>query len=348
METQPLAARRPASLLARAAPLVVLALGLVGFFALGLDKYLTLDLLRENREVLKAWVSDNGALAVLLFIAAYVVVAAFSLPAGTLLSVTGGFLFGSVFGTAWIVIGATTGSTLLFLVAKSTLGEPLRQRFRTQIGRMEEGFRTNAVSYLMLLRLVPLFPFWLVNLAPAFLRVSTATFVVTTLIGIIPGSFVFASIGNGLNALFEAGAQPDLSLLGLVSRPDFYIPIVGLVALSLIPIVYRAIAAKKRVETRGGTTERRHLHHRCGFGRASACCGRRPARPKGSPDRATQDGGRLPQFRVRAVKSAHRRSTSRPFHPTGSGIRGGCVRTKYRLCERDEARARRHCGHRAQ
>ena len=251
METRPLAARRPASLLARAAPLVVLALGLVGFFALGLDKYLTLDLLRENREVLKAWVFENGALAVLLFIAAYVVVAAFSLPAGTLLSVTGGFLFGSVFGTAWIVIGATTGSTLLFLVAKSTLGEPLRQRFRTQIGRMEEGFRTNAVSYLMLLRLVPLFPFWLVNLAPAFLGVSMATFVVTTLIGIIPGSFVFASIGNGLNALFEAGAQPDLSLLGLVSRPDFYIPIVGLVALSLIPIVYRAIAAKKRVETRG-------------------------------------------------------------------------------------------------
>ena len=236
---------RRASPLARAIPLLVLAGGLVAFFALGLHKYLTLDLLRENREALKAWVESNGALAIILFIAAYVVVAAFSLPLGTLLSVTGGFLFGSIFGAAWIVIGATIGSTLLFLVAKSALGEPLRLRFAAQIRRMEEGFRANAFSYLLLLRLVPLFPFWLVNLAPAFLGVSAVTFVVTTIVGIVPGSFVFASIGNGLNALFEAGGNPDLSLIGLVSRPDFYVPIIGLVVLSLIPILYRALMARK-------------------------------------------------------------------------------------------------------
>jgi uncharacterized membrane protein YdjX (TVP38/TMEM64 family) len=225
---------------------LVLAGGLIAFFAFGLDKYLTLDLLKDNRQVLKAWVEGNGVLAVLLFMAAYVVVSAFSLPLGTLLSVTGGFLFGSVFGSAWIVIGATIGSTMLFLVAKSALGEPLRLRFAAQIGRMEEGFRANAVSYLLLLRLVPLFPFWLVNLASAFLGVSAATFVVTTLVGIVPGSFVFASIGNGLNALFEAGGEPDLSLIGLFSRPDFYVPILGLAILSLIPILYRTFAAKKR------------------------------------------------------------------------------------------------------
>ena len=92
---------------------------------------------------------------------------------------------------------------------------------------------------------MPLFPFWLVNLAPAFLGVSLATFVVTTAIGIIPGAFVFASIGNGLNALFEAGEQPDLSLAALISRPDFYIPIAGLVILSLIPVVYRSLAGRK-------------------------------------------------------------------------------------------------------
>lgn len=231
---------------ARAIPLLVLAAGLVAFFAFGLHKYLTLDLLKENREALKSWVESNGILAILSFIAAYVVVAVFSLPLGTLLSVTGGFLFGSIFGAAWIVIGATVGSTLLFLVAKSALGEPLRLRFAGQIRRMEKGFGENALSYLLLLRLVPLFPFWLVNLAPAFLGVSAATFVVTTLIGIVPGSFVFASIGNGLNTLFEAGADPDLSLAGLISRPDFYVPIAGLVVLSLIPIVYRTLAARKR------------------------------------------------------------------------------------------------------
>lgn len=231
----------------RLLPLLILGAGLVGFFALGLNKYLTLDLLRENRDVLKLWVHDHKTQAVLLFITAYIVVAAFSLPLGALLSVAGGFLFGSVFGAAWIVIGATIGATILFLVAKTALGEPLRQRFAAQIQKMEEGFRANAFSYLLLLRLVPLFPFWLVNLAPAFLGVSVGTFVVSTFIGIIPGSFVFASIGNGLNALFEAGEQPDLSLFALLSRPDFYIPIVGLAALSLIPIVYRAFAAKKKV-----------------------------------------------------------------------------------------------------
>jgi uncharacterized membrane protein YdjX (TVP38/TMEM64 family) len=229
----------------RLLPLLVLASGVVAFFVLGLNEYLTLDLLKENRAALKDWVHDNKTQAVLLFILAYIVTAAFSLPLGALLSIAGGFLFGSVFGTAWIVIGATIGATILFLVAKTSLGEPMRQRFATQIKSMEEGFRANAFSYLMLLRLVPLFPFWLVNLAPAFLGVSLVTFVVTTFLGIIPGAFVFASIGNGLNALFEAGEQPDLRLTTLITRPDFYIPIIGLAVLSLIPIVYRAFQRKK-------------------------------------------------------------------------------------------------------
>jgi uncharacterized membrane protein YdjX (TVP38/TMEM64 family) len=230
---------------ARLIPLLILAAGLVAFFALGLNEYLTLDLLKENRAVLKGWVHDHKTEAVLLFITAYVIVAAFSLPIATLVSITGGFLFGSVFGTVWGVIGATTGATILFIVAKTALGDPLRVRFAQQIKSMEEGFRANAVSYLLLLRLVPLFPFWAVNLAAAFTGVSLVTFVATTFVGIIPGAFVFASIGNGVNALFEAGEQPDLSLGALISRPDFYIPIVGLAVLSLIPIVYRAFAKPK-------------------------------------------------------------------------------------------------------
>ena len=236
------------STLSRLAPLLILLLALVAFFVLGLDKFFTLDMLRENREVLKEWVHANKAQAVTLFVLAYVVVAAASLPVGAILSIAGGFLFGSVFGAAWIVLGATIGATILFVVARSALGEPLRSRFGSRIRAMEEGFRRNAFSYLLILRLVPLFPFWLVNLAPAFLGVSIGTFVVTTAIGIIPGAFVFASIGNGLNALFEAGEQPDLSLATLVMRPDFYIPIGGLVLLSLIPVIYRAFAGKPTQE----------------------------------------------------------------------------------------------------
>jgi uncharacterized membrane protein YdjX (TVP38/TMEM64 family) len=230
----------------RLIPLLVFVAVLIAFFALGLNKYLTLDLLKENREVLKNWVHANKTEAALLFITAYIVVAAFSLPISALVSITGGFLFGSVFGAAWGVIGATIGATILFLVAKTALGDPLRQRFASQVKSLEEGFRANAVSYMLLLRLVPLFPFWLVNLAASFTGVSVVTFFVTTLVGIIPGAFVFASIGNGLNALFEAGEQPDLSLTALLARPDFYIPIVGLVVLSLIPIVYRTFFAKKQ------------------------------------------------------------------------------------------------------
>lgn len=232
--------------LVRLLPLLVLAAGLIAFFALGLNQYLTLDLLKENREALKVFVHDHKTQAVLAFIVAYVVVAAFSLPLGAVLSVAGGYLFGSVFGAVWIVIGATIGATILFLIAKTALGDPLRERFATQLKSMEEGFKQNAFSYLLLLRLVPLFPFWLVNLAPAFFGVSVVTFVVTTFVGIIPGAFVFASIGNAANSAFEAGDQLDLSLTTLLSRPDFYIPIFGLIVLSLIPIVYRAFFAKKQ------------------------------------------------------------------------------------------------------
>jgi uncharacterized membrane protein YdjX (TVP38/TMEM64 family) len=236
---------RTTSTLDRLAPLLPLLAAFAAFFALGLNEYVSLDMLRENRALLKEWVQQHRTEAALIFIAVYIVVAAASLPVGAVLSVTGGFLFGSVFGAAWIVIGATIGATILFLIARSAIGEALRQRFSGSIKAMEEGFRRNAFSYMLILRLVPLFPFWLVNLAPAFLGVSLMTFVVTTAIGIIPGAFVFASIGNGLNALFDAGEQPDLSLAAIITRPDFYIPIAGLIILSLIPMVYRALTGTK-------------------------------------------------------------------------------------------------------
>jgi len=236
---------RPRFSLARLVPLLLLVAGLIAFFALGFQHYLTLDLLKENRVALAQWVSLHGVQAAALFVVAYIIVAAFSLPIAALVSIAGGYLFGSVYGSIWIVLGATIGSAILFLAAKSALGDPLRARFGNRIKAMEDGFRANAFSYLLLLRLVPLFPFWLVNLAAAFTGVGLSTFLITTVVGIIPGAFVFASIGNGLNALFDAGQNPDLSLVALLSRPDFYIPIVGFTLLSLIPIVYRALSPRK-------------------------------------------------------------------------------------------------------
>jgi uncharacterized membrane protein YdjX (TVP38/TMEM64 family) len=109
--------------------------------------------------------------------------------------------------------------------------------------RMEEGFRADALSYLLVLRLIPIFPFWLVNIVPAFLGVPLRTYVLGTLIGIIPGSFVYASVGNGLGAVFDAGQTPDL---GIVFEPAILLPIVGLAVLALLPVAYRKSKARRK------------------------------------------------------------------------------------------------------
>ena len=226
----------------RLLPIGVLILGLGAFFALGLDRYVSIETLRDNRETLTAWVERNGLWAGLVFAGIYAVVVAFSLPGGALMTITSGFLFGLVFGTVWAVLGAVTGATALFIAVKFGIGEALRERMGGPIKRMEEGFREDAFSYLLVLRLVPLFPFFLVNLAPAFLGVSLRTYFFATLIGIIPGAFVYASVGNGVGALFDAGQDPNL---GIIFQPQFLIPIVGLAVLALIPVVYRRFIQKR-------------------------------------------------------------------------------------------------------
>jgi uncharacterized membrane protein YdjX (TVP38/TMEM64 family) len=175
--------------------------------------------------------------------AAYAAVIALSVPGGAVLTITGGFLFGIVAGSLYVVIAATLGATIVFLIAKSALGDALRAKAGPRIRRMEEGFRQDALSYLLVLRLIPLFPFWLVNIVPAFLGVPVRTYVLGTAIGIIPGSLVYASVGNGLGAVFDAGQTPDL---GIIFKPAILLPIVGLAVLALLPIAYRGLKARKR------------------------------------------------------------------------------------------------------
>ncbi|MCE9650985.1 MAG: TVP38/TMEM64 family protein [Parvibaculum sp.] len=223
---------------ARFWPLAVLALGLGLFFALGLNRYATLDTLRDNREALSQWVAAHMALAILLYIVAYAVMVAFSLPGALAATLTGGFLFGTLVGGLATVVAATIGATILFIAAKTAFGDLLRAKAGPAIKRMEEGFRENAFSYLLVLRLVPLFPFFLVNLAPAFLGVTLPVFVAATFIGIIPGTFVFASLGNGLGAVFDAGRSPDL---GLIKEPQVTLPLLALAVLALVPVLYRRL-----------------------------------------------------------------------------------------------------------
>ncbi len=229
-------------LLRRILPIAVLIAGFVAFFALDLNAYVSLDALKENRETLRMLVEENGVLAIVGFAVIYAVVVAFSLPGGAIMTITGGFLFGAIGGGLIVVVGATVGATILFLVTRTALGDVFRAKAGPFIARMEDGFRSNALSYLLVLRLIPLFPFWLVNLVPAFLGVSTATYVLGTFIGIIPGTFVYASVGNGLGALIDAGQDPDL---GIIFRLDILGPLVGLAVLALLPVLYKKFVARR-------------------------------------------------------------------------------------------------------
>jgi uncharacterized membrane protein YdjX (TVP38/TMEM64 family) len=235
------------AMLRRFLPLAILVAGLALFFALGLDRYLSFRALHDHQEWLTAQVRERAVLSPLVFILVYALAIAFSVPGGAVLTILGGFLFGVVLGSLYAVIGATLGSVGVFLAARTALHDVLQARAGKAMKRMEQGFREHALSYLLFLRLVPVFPFWLVNLVPALLGVPLGVYVLGTMIGIIPGSLVYASVGNGLGALLEKGETPDL---GIIFDPEILLPILGLSVLSLLPIVYKKWK-KRRSDAQG-------------------------------------------------------------------------------------------------
>ena len=231
------------SRLKRLLPLLILLLGLAAVYAMGWHRYLSFGILQENRENLIGFVQGQKVIAALAFLALYALAVAFSIPGGSFLTIAGGFMFGTWLGGLYAVMAATVGSTLVFLAAKTAFGEILRQKASGYLQKMESGFKENELSYLLVLRLVPLFPFWLVNLVPAFVGMSLRNYVIGTFFGIIPGTFVYASVGNGLDALFRSGETPDL---GIILRPEILLPIMGLALLSLVPVLYKKYCKEKQ------------------------------------------------------------------------------------------------------
>lgn len=236
------AAKKSAFSLGRIIPLALLAIGFAAFFFFDLNQYISLGALKTHREQLHSWVENYGALSALVFAGIYALAVAFSIPGAVFITIAGGFMFGPYLGTLYVVIGATIGAIGVFLAAKYAFGDVLRAKAGPAIKRMEAGFRENELSYLLILRLVPLFPFWLVNLVPAFLGVSLRTYTIGTLLGIIPGAFVYSLVGDGAGAVLDAGG--DLNL-GIIFAPRFLAPIIGLALLACIPIVYKKIKARK-------------------------------------------------------------------------------------------------------
>lgn len=231
---------RRSKTIARVGLLALAGVAAAAFF-FGFRDYLSFAALQEHYAALQEFVAAQFFVAVGVYILVYISVTAFSLPGATAMSLLGGFLFGIWVAFGAVMIGATTGATILFLIARTAFGDSLRRRARGFVARMEQGFRKNAFSYLLLLRLIPLFPFVIVNIAPALVGMRTRSYVLATIIGIIPGVFAFVSAGNGLGAVIETGGDVELS--GLFMQPEILTPIIALSILALIPIAYRVLRA---------------------------------------------------------------------------------------------------------
>lgn len=234
--------RRPSGL-ARYAPIVLIVVALALALAFRLHERLSLDTLYEQGQTLDAYVAANFALALAVFVLLYAAATTISLPGAGFLTMSGGFLFGTLVGGAAAWIGATIGATLIFLAARTAFGDVLRARAGGWLERLSEGFRRNAFNYLLVLRLTPVAPFFVVNLAPAFFNVSLRDYVLATLIGMIPGALVYASVGAGLKSALATGAavDPNEAASAILTSPAVYLPILALVALALLPVAIRAL-----------------------------------------------------------------------------------------------------------
>ena len=217
-------------------PLGVIVAALTGFFGFGLQQYFTLDSLAANQEAIKNYADANLLTTMLGIIVVYAAVTAISFPGAAIMTLLAGFILGTLYGGISVVIGATIGATIIFLAGRSAAGDLLAKRGGNTVAKLEAGFTKNALSYLFVLRLVPLFPFWLVNLAAAAFRVPTQVYIFATFFGIMPGTLVFVSVGAGFSSITESS---DIGIEVLL-QPAVILPIIGLAALSLLPIIFKS------------------------------------------------------------------------------------------------------------
>ncbi len=200
-----------------------------------LDAYFTFENLKAQKDVLAEYVSGNYILAVAIFVVAYIAAVAFMLPIATVLTVTGGFLFGSVLGTVFINVGATAGAIFAFLFARYILGDKIQEKYENQLSKFNKELETNKYQYLFSLRFLPIFPFFLVNFLCGVTKLDLKAFFITTSLGIIPGSFVFAYAGSQL---------ANINALSDIFTREILYAFILLGTLSLLPVVIKKIKGK--------------------------------------------------------------------------------------------------------
>jgi len=226
--------------------LTVIGIAVVLFFYFDLGQYLTLESLKENRDNLHAFYDANTWTMILSFIGIYVVTVALSLPGATILTLAAGAIFGSVAATAVVNVGATLGATLAFLAARFLLRDWVESKFGEKIKPFNEGFSKNAINYILFLRLVPLFPFFLINLASGLTRVPLPIYFFGTMFGTLPGTFVYANAGSNLAKINSLSDIASLEVLGAFA-------LLGLFA--LIPTAYKKFMERKNATPKPQASE---------------------------------------------------------------------------------------------
>jgi len=217
------------------AVVLAIAVAVAAFFYFDLGRFLSLQALKDNRDDLLSFTETHSAVAAALFVLVYVAVTGLSLPGAVILTLAGGFLFGAVWGTLFVNLGATTGATLAFLASRYVLHDWVERKFGKWLGPVQQGFAQNAFSYLMTLRLIPLFPFFVVNLVSGLTRMNIGTYVAATALGIIPGSFVYAYAGRQLGTI---NSLRDIASPGVIGA------FVLLGVLALVPSLYKKWSGK--------------------------------------------------------------------------------------------------------
>jgi len=202
--------------------------------AVFVDPQATFDLVRQQRGALQAWIGENWLLAAGAYVLLYLAAVMLSVPGAVWFTIIGGILFGTLAAALLTLIAASAGAVGQFVAARYLFRDWLRKRTEGALPRMERGFREHAFYYMLVLRLLPLFPFWLVNLVPAFTGMKGRTYFLATVLGMIPGTFVFSALGAGVGTALEYGGRPDPSI---IFAPQILLPLVGLAVLALVPVV---------------------------------------------------------------------------------------------------------------
>ena len=210
----------------------MVGLGLAAAFAFGWTDYLTLDQLRDRREALQDFVAARPVASVAAFALLYALIVAFSVPGALIMTLAGGFLFGTVVGGSATVVGATAGAIALFMAARTAFGDVLKRRVGGAVAKFEEGVRKNAFSYVVTLRLLPIFPFWLVNIGLGLVGIPLRTYALATFLGVMPATFIYSALGAGLGSVFDRDEAPQLSI---IFEPQILLPLIALALLALVP-----------------------------------------------------------------------------------------------------------------